>query len=354
MMAGNPWLGSWIALFLCLALASGCGVFRSELFRGETLHLLDKGNRHYRSGEFQEAGACYRKAAEVDPECARAHAALGHVAYVKGDFLAAADCYEQAVDLDSELEKLLAPLLMDALRMQEKRELEACGARLQEVLELLFSGREGEVESVLSRDVSAAMLARHMTSLSSRDRERLLGLAEDKARTGTIPPRCALLYGHVLAADERHGVLAARLLESAAKRVEGEEQQKAWMTLAALHVRLGRESEAAWAYEAALEAGCPRDKVLPLIARLYGMPASAVAPKEQGESGEPGDGDEAAPSVLSHGTLSGSLDSPPEARFGGPAAASHTAGPETNRAVLVRPAPSSLMTPPLEGEGDAK
>ena len=348
-MRRSRWNRVWIALLLGLFLASGCGAVRSEFFRGEIVHLLEKGNRHYRSGEFKEAKACYEEAVGLDPACAGGHAALGNIAYVRGAFYEAAARYERALALAPDLEEALAPLHLDALRMQEQEELTAQGADLHKILELLLAGMEAEVEALLQKEVSAAMLVRHMTSLSSGDRNQLLKLAKERACTGTVPPRCALLYGHLLAVDERHGFLAARLLESAARNLKGQAGQKAWMTLAALYIRLGRESDAAWAYEAALDAGCPEDEVVPLIARLYGMPASAVASNEDGESGEPEPSRDASPALLSAGTLSGSLDSPPKPQ-GSPAAASHATGAEANRAVVVRPAPSSVH-PPAERKG---
>lgn len=278
----TPWMQAWITAVLCLFLASGCGMLRSEFFRGETAHLLEKGNRHYRSGEFQEAEALYEEAVRLDPECAPGHAALGNLAYVRGEFQAATACYKRAMELDPELEKPLSRLLLDALRMKERRELEACGADLPQVLALLSSGREDRVETLLSKGISAAMLARHRSSLSPRDQERLLDLALERALSGDVPGRCALLYGHLLAAAERHAFLAAHLLEAAAEQVEGEDRQEAYMAQGALYIRMGRENKAAWAYEAALRAGCPRDEVLPFLAGLYGMPANAIAPPEEG------------------------------------------------------------------------
>ena len=264
------------ACLLALVLASACGALRSEFFRGETAHLLRLGNRHYRSGEFEEAGTCYERAIGVDPGCARAHAALGNVAYVRGAFRAASTRYGRAVDLDPALEVSLAPLLLDCGRLQERGELEALGAEPLEVLHLLLSGREADVETLLEEGVSETMLARHMTCLPWRDRERILDLAAKRACAGTVSPRCMLLYGHLLAVDEQRGCLAARLLEAGAEKVEGEARRRAFMALGALLVRLGRESDAAWAYEAALEAGCSRNEVIPLLAHLYGVPPGAI------------------------------------------------------------------------------
>jgi len=339
-----------IAGLLALGLATGCGAVRSEFFRGETAHLLAEGNRHYRSGAFTEAASCYERVVALDPACAHGHAALGHVAYVRGRFQKASRCYHRAVDLDPGLETTLAPLILDARRMQEQQALETRGASLPEILALLLEGREGEVEALLQENVPSDMLVRHTTSLSSGDRDRLLKLAEERARSGRVPPRCALFYGHLLAIDEGHGFLAARLLETGAPRVEGEARQKAYLTLGALYVRLEREQDAAWAYEAALEAGCPRDEVVPLLADLYGMPADAVAPNDDEESDGPAPTEETPPSVVSRGNLSGSLEPPTEARSGSPVSASHAKGPGVDRAEVVRPG-KPLIHP--NGEGAA-
>jgi tetratricopeptide (TPR) repeat protein len=326
-----------VAVLLGLALASGCGALRSELFRGETAHLLDQGDRHYRSGALQEAGSCYEGAVGLDPACARGHAALGNVAYVRGAFRKAAACYERAASLDPGLETPLAPLILDARRMQERERLEVRGADPHRVHALLTAEREAEVETVLEQGASPAVLARHLRGLPGKDRERLLILAEAKARAGTFPPRCALLYGHLLAVDEHRGFFAARLLEAGAKGVESEAGQKAWVTLGALFVRLGRESDAAWAYEAALEAGCPRDEVVPLLANLYGMPVDAVTSTGEAERKEPKPTGDATPPVLSRGTLSGSLQPPGGSGPAGPVSTSHAAGPTTDRRVVARP-----------------
>ena len=341
----TPWMQAWITAVLCLFIASGCGMLRSEFFRGETAHLLEKGNRHYRSGEFKEAEALYQEAIRLDPGCAPGHAALGNIAYVRGEFQAATACYKRAMKLDPELEKPLSPLVLDALRMKERRELEACGADLPQVLALLSSGREGEVETLLSKGVSVVMLARHRSSLSPRNQERLLGLALERALSGSVPGRCALLYGHLLAAAERRAFLAARLLESAAEQAEGEDRQEAYMALGALSIRMGRENEAAWAYGAALRAGCPRDEVMPLLANLYGMPADAVAPTDEEETEGPASAEDAPPSVVSRGNLSGSIQPPAEARSGSPVSTSRAKGPGANRAVVVRPAPLQTNLP---------
>ena len=333
----KPCIRAGMACLLTLGLASGCGALRSEFFRGETDHLLAEGNRHYRSGAFKEAASCYDRAVALDPACARGHTALGHVAYVGGRFQEALRCYDRAVDLDPRLEATLAPLILDARRMEEQQALEACGASLQKVLALLSKGREDEVEALLREDVPTDMLARHATSLPTKGRDRLLELAEERGRSGTVPPCLALFYGHLLAADERHGFLATRLLESAAPRVEGEARQKAYLTLGALYIRLGREQDAAWAYEAALEAGCPREEVVPLLADLYGMPADAVAPTDEKESEGPAPAEDAPPPVVSHGNLSGSLHPPKAVRSESPVSASHAKGPGADRAVVARP-----------------
>ncbi len=280
----TPCTRAGTACLLALGLAAGCGALRSEFFRGETAHLLGEGNRLYRSGAFQEAASCYERAVALDPACARGHAALGHVAYVGGRFREALCCYDRAVDLAPGLEATLAPLILDARRMEERKHLGACGADPQRVFALLTAEREAEVEILLQTGVSPSVLARHATSLPAKDRGRLLELAKERARSGTVPPRCALLYGHLLAADERHGFLATRLLESAAPRAKGRARHKAHLTLGALYIRLGREQDAAWAYEAALEAGCPRDEVVPFLADLYAVPLNSEFRANSGDT----------------------------------------------------------------------
>jgi tetratricopeptide (TPR) repeat protein len=339
----------WIAAtLLCLFVASGCGTLRSEFFRGETAHLLEQGNRHYRSGEYKEAEACYKEAIELDPDCALGHAALGHVAYVGGRFQEASRCYERAVDLDPGLETTLAPLILDARRMQEQQALEACSASLPKTLTLLLEGREDEVETLLSKGVSVVMMARNRSSLPSKDQEQLLFLVRERALSGNVPSRCALLYGHLLAVDERRAFLAARLLEAGAKKAEGKEKQEAYMALGALYVRMGRADNAAWAYEAALRAGCPRNEVIPLLASLYGMPANALEPPEDEESKEPGPAEEKPPSVLSKHPLSGTLHTPSRNASQGPASVFHVTGPETNRSALERPVNATPVSAPEE------
>jgi Flp pilus assembly protein TadD len=264
------------ACLVALGLLWGCGALRSEFFRGEIAYLLVRGDGHYRGGEYREAESCYRRAVRLDPACAKAHASLGNIAYVRGAFQEASSCYNRALGLNPALEPSIAPLLLEARRMLERGELELCGAGPARVLELLLSGREAEVEALLGARASASLAARHAAALPRKDRERLLELAAGRGRSGPVPPRCALLYGHLLAVDESNGYLAVRLLTSAVKEVRGEARRKACMALGALYARLGRESDAAWAYEAALEAGCAPAKVVPLLARLYGVPAAAI------------------------------------------------------------------------------
>ena len=48
-------------------------------------------------------------------------------------------------------------------------------------------------------------------------------------------------------------------------------------------------------------------------------------------------GEDAPPSIVSHGNLSGSLGSPAEARSGSPVPTSRAKRPEEDRAVVVRP-----------------
>jgi len=166
----KPSIRAGMACLLALGLATGCGALRSEFFRGETAHLLGEGNRLYRSGAFKEAASCYERAVALDPACARGHAALGHVAYVGGRFREALCCYDRAVDLDPGLEATLAPLILDARRMEERKHLGAAGADPQRVFALLTAEGEAEVEILLQKDVSPAVLARHATSLPAKDR----------------------------------------------------------------------------------------------------------------------------------------------------------------------------------------
>lgn len=333
----------WTAATLCLFITLGCGTLRSEFFRGETAHLLEQGNRHYRSGEYQKAESCYKEVVHLDPDCASGHAALGNTAYVRGAFQTAAACYRQAMALDPKLEKPLSLLLLDARRMQERKALEACGVSLSKVLALLSSGRGDEVESLLSKDVSVAMLARHRSALPPKDQEQLLCLVREQALSGKTSGRCALLYGHLLAVDERGAFLAAKLLEAAAKTTDGEEQQEAYMALGALYVRMGLADNAAWAYEAALRAGRPRDEVLPLLADLYGMPANAVEPPEFEQKQDAIRLEEKAPPVLTGDPpLSGSLERPNKDQPNHPASVSHAPQSETDRTFLMKSAEPTM------------
>jgi hypothetical protein len=108
------------------------------------------------------------------------------------------------------------------------------------------------------------------------------------------------------------------------------------MTLGAIYVRLGRETDAAGAYERALAAGCPRDEVIPLLAALYGVPADVMAEgKDDAEASMENEGRHR--SLSSGGEISGSLQ-PPVTMQGGEAGAFHRAGPLQDRDVLVHPA----------------
>ena len=117
------------------------------------------------------------------------------------------------------------------------------------------------------------------------------------------------------------------------------DRQKAYLTLGALYTRLGREQDAAWVYEAAVEAGCRRDEMMSLLANLYGMSAHAVLPTDDGKGeGGPAPAEDAPPPVVvSRGNLSGSLQPPAEARSGSPVSASRAKGPGADRAVVARP-----------------
>lgn len=271
----RPLLRTLTTLIVCLFLGFGCAALRTEFYRGETSHLLNKGNRHYRSGEYKEARACYEDVVRLDPGSARAHAGLGNIAYVRGEFSTAAGFYLQALTLDPSLEKALMPLYLEAKRHHETEELRSLGADLDQVIELLATGREDQVEALFEKGLSPSRLAGRAGYLSISDQERLLNLAGERAATGNVPIMCSLFYGHLLAWDDHRAYHAARLLKSGARVVEGLERRKAYMALGAIYVRLGRENEAAGAYEQALLAGSPREEVLPYLAALYGVPVEA-------------------------------------------------------------------------------
>ncbi len=327
--------GIGIAVLLVFLLTWGCGPFRSEWYRGETAHLLDKGDTLYRSGEYADARTCYSEALRLDPNGARGHAALGNIAYVEAEFEEAAACYERAMALEPDLEKVLTPLYLEALRLDERRELEACGVDPGRVMELLLAGREEEVEVLIHNDISVAGLARQAGCLSLQEQDRLLDLAEERARSGGVSTMCALFYGHLLAVHDDRAFPAARLLRSAARTVEGPERQKAYMTLGAIYIRLGRETDAAGAYERALAAGCPRDEVIPLLAALYGVPAGVMAEGEEHIEASMKAGEKPR-SLSSGGEISGSLQ-PPDTIEGGAVSGFHRVGPQQDRDVLVRP-----------------
>ncbi len=300
----RSWAKTGITVLLFLTVTSGCGLLRSEFYRGETAHLLQKGDRRYGGGEYTEAKACYEDAVRLDPCCSRGHAALGNIAYVQAEFQEAATCYERAMALDPDLEKPLTPLYLDALRLHEHQELEAYGADFGRVMQLISDGGEREVETILSKDISVAGLARQAAYLSLKDQDRLLQLAEERALTGGVPNMCALFYGHLLALGDRCAFPAARLLKSAAREVEGPERQEAYMTLGAIYVRLGRENDAAGAYEQALLAGCPREEVLPFLAALYGIPVSVFGEIEETMIDSAGVEDRSI-AAQNHGRISG-------------------------------------------------
>lgn len=324
---------------MVLLLAWGCGPIRSEWYRGETAHLLDEGDTHYRSGEYTEAKTCYSEAIRLDPDGARGHGALGNIAYVQAEFEEASACYERAMTLEPDLEKVLTPLYLESMRLHERRELEVCGVDPGRVMALLLEGREEEVEALLSNDISVAGLARQAGCLSLQEQGRLLDLAEERARSGGVSTMCALFYGHLLAVHDDRAFPAARLLTSAVRDTEGPERQKAFMTLGAIYIRLGRETDAAGAYEKALDAGCPRDEVIPLLADLYGVPAGVIAEGED-DAEAPMETGERPRSLSSGGEISGPLQ-PPNTIQGGEVGAFHRVCPQKDRDVLVRP----VMTP---------
>jgi tetratricopeptide (TPR) repeat protein len=280
------WIAALIGAILCVFPSLGCELLRSEFYRGETAHLLAKGDRSYKSGDYQDAEACYKRAVRLDPACPRGHAALGHIAYSRGEFEEASSCYTKAVKLDPELEGILAPLQLEALRMKEAQAMEKRGLGLDRVMELIARGKE-ELETLILGDIPVAALANHAGSLSPKDQESIKRLAVESARAGGRPPRCMLLYGHLLASDDRCAFLAAQLLKDGARAVEGDDRQDAYITLGGLYIRMGRESEAAGAYEQALRAGSPEKEVLTLLSALYGVPADFLArpdPLGEGEA----------------------------------------------------------------------
>lgn len=322
-------------LFVCLFMGFGCAALRTEFYRGETAHLLKKGNRYYRSGEYKEARARYEDVVRLDPGSARAHAGLGNIAYVRGEFATAAGLYLQAVTLDPSLEKALMPLYLEAKRHHEAEELRSLGADLDHVIELLTTGREDDVEALFEKGMSPSRLAGRAGYLSSSDQDRLLNLAGEKAAAGNVPIMCALFYGHLLAWDDHRAFHAARLLKSAAVTMEGLERQEAYMALGAIYVRLGRENDAAGAYEQALLAGSPREDVLPYLAALYGVPVDAFGEVKEMMIESAGVEDRSIETQTS-GRISGSLRSSPNPGRSA-MAVTHHEGPDRGRAVEVLP-----------------
>jgi len=107
--------GIWVAVVLfALVILSGCGLLRSEFFRGETGYLYNEGLMAYKAGDFDKALEYFERVTKKDPHYARALAGLGNVALIRGEFGKAEGYYRQAMDIEPGLKKMLLPLFMAA------------------------------------------------------------------------------------------------------------------------------------------------------------------------------------------------------------------------------------------------
>ncbi|MCD6297028.1 MAG: tetratricopeptide repeat protein, partial [Deltaproteobacteria bacterium] len=292
-----------IGILLTIILASGCGVLRSEFYRGETHYLYNQGNQAYKAGEFNRARECFQQVIKADPGYARGFAGLGNLALIKGDFDEAIRCYSQAMTLEPGLEETLLPLMLVAKEQQARQPVVNCGMDLRKVLTLLSNGRENELENLLSRDVPLELVAKDTLSITLEELVKLRSLVVERVDAGGSSPRCRLFFGYFLFYADQRDWLAAKVLENAAKDVSGRDQQHAYEITGKLYERMGQEKKAANAFLKAVKAGMPLAEVAPFLAKIYGVPVEKItivsSPSKKNEK--------AAPSVeatsLSSGTV---------------------------------------------------
>lgn len=295
-----------LLVIFAFLLSWGCGTLRTEFYRGETGYLYTQGKGAYESEDYDKACKYFELVVELDPGYAHAFVGLGNVALIKGEFKEAEGYYRKAIELDPELKEKLMPLVLVSMEKRKFKQLRSCGVDLKDVFEALSSGRDRDVDRMLSEDVPVDLLARDTRSLGLKERARLKEMIVDRARVGIGSPRSRLFYGYFLYYSDGHDWLTAKVLEETATGLSGEDRQAAYIKVAELYERMGRESRAVTAYLKAVDAGMPMSEVAPMLAKIYGVPVKEI-------TGAPQDPDQVAgyeapePSVQTTGFPSGTI-----------------------------------------------
>ena len=287
------------AFFLC-----GCGTLSSEFYKGETAYLYNQGCSSYKAGEYEKALEYYQRVVKLDPGYAQAYAGLGNLALIKKKHDDAQHCYKKAIELDPELKDKLLPLMLAAMEQKVRQPLIECGLDLKKVLDFLSSGKEKELERLLTQNVPIDLLAKDTVSITLKERDDLNRLIIDYAYSGKGFKRLRLFTGYFLFYSEKKDWLAANVLSNSVKDVSKTDQQDAYMKLGKLYERMGQEDRAVGAYLKATYAGLPMAEVAPYLARIYGVPlediTSATATPDEKQ-------DKSHPSVSATGLSSGTI-----------------------------------------------
>ena len=303
--------GSCVAVVLfALVNMSGCGLLRSEFFRGETGYLYNQGLKAYKAGNFDKALEYFERATKKDPHYARALAGLGNVALIREEFDKAERYYRQTMDIEPGLKKEILPLLMAAKERKARQPLIECGVDLKKVFTLLSTNREKELEGLLATDVPLDLLARDTISLTLKELAELQKLIASHADRGRGSLRLRLFYGLFLFNSHQQDRLATKVMEEVAKDLSGEEQQEAYIKLGRLYERTARENKAISAYLKAVKAGRPMNEVAPLLADIYGVPVEEIIRVSTSQEQENAEGEppmHSGPKVEATGLSSGTI-----------------------------------------------
>lgn len=262
----------WLAaFFLC-----GCATLSSEFYRGETNYLYNQGCSSYKAGEYEKSLEYYQRVIELDPGYAQAYAGLGNLALIKKKHNDAATYYKKAIELDPELKEKLLPLMLLSMEQKVRQSFIECGLDLGKVFDLLSSGKEKELERLLTENVPIDLLVKDTVSITLKERDNLTKLLTDYAYSGKGSPRLRLFAGYFLFYSEKRDWLAANVLSNSVEDASKPEQQDAYMKLGKLYERMGQEDRAVSAYLKATSAGVPMAEVAPYLSRIYGVPIEDI------------------------------------------------------------------------------